>query len=528
MGQSNTKPHVEKAETFNPNGYLSKVELVSIKCVFNSLKSDFPDNFHCLEPKQFLERLGLPKEIEEAGVLLFKALSYLGSFPSSIVKGPVPLSLHAFLTAFVVLVGRLDKPDHPLSELLFFQALSILPNPEQEEQEQVKIEEATNTLEPPTQPGHARGLSLETLGIDFSDLDMDTADQEEENKGPEILCRDMVELLILLLWLGGNDDLAENQKIAKSSINHLEKSKDGTCISYKVFCEWKSTFSPHIFKPIQSFLIQSFAYVEPNKLQRVLPEDAIPRVDKTDILTHMHCTLISWALPEKTLNVKQWTRLYSSQQDGFSMNRFENHVFKYPGPTLLVMNIEARAPRRYSIQNTSDANKTQYMLVGVYVSQAWKNSKHFWGTHECFLFELEPHFDIYRPKSQNDHYIYYNHDTGVGFGAREEQGFSEFIISLQNTLQEGVYENEAYPGCPTFESGTRKNQDFKYLFETENIEVFGLGTEKDKDKQLKEWEFDKKEALRRSGLNIRKSDGQLDKELLKMAGIIDEDKRQDR
>lgn len=54
MGQSNTKPHVEKAETFNPNGYLSKVELVSIKCVFNSLKSDFPDNFHCLEPKQFL------------------------------------------------------------------------------------------------------------------------------------------------------------------------------------------------------------------------------------------------------------------------------------------------------------------------------------------------------------------------------------------------------------------------------------------------------------------------------------------
>lgn len=66
------------------------------------------------------------------------------------------------------------------------------------------------------------------------------------------------------------------------------------------------------------------------------------------------------------------------------------------------------------------------------------------------------------------------------------------------------------------------------MFETENIEVFGLGTEKDKDKQLKEWEFDKKEALRRSGLNIRKSDGQLDKELLKMAGIIDEDKRQDR
>lgn len=54
MGQSHTKPEIKTRQTFRPNKYLSKVELVSIKCVFNSLKSDFPDHFECIEPKNFL------------------------------------------------------------------------------------------------------------------------------------------------------------------------------------------------------------------------------------------------------------------------------------------------------------------------------------------------------------------------------------------------------------------------------------------------------------------------------------------
>ncbi|ORE12081.1 hypothetical protein BCV72DRAFT_310987 [Rhizopus microsporus var. microsporus] len=518
MGQSHTKPEIKTSQTFRPSKYLTKVELVSIKCVFNSLKSAFPDHFECIEPKNFLARLALPSEVEPAGVLLFKAFSYLGSYPACTAAGPVPLSLDAFLTAFVVFTGRLG---HELSETLFFQALSILPDP-------VKKKETPVTLEPPKKHGHSKGLSLEDLGVDFTDLDLDIQKKEKDD-GPEILCRDLVELFVLLLWLGSNEDHDENRRVATDIVDSLEKTKDDTCVSYRVFSEWKSNFSLHLFNPIQSFITQSFTYIE-RPSERISQEDTIPVPDQTDLLSHMHCTLLSWSLPEKALNVKKWTRLYSAQQDGFSMNRFESHVFKYPGPTLMVLKIEAQPPKRYSsLSIATETNAKQNMLVGVYVPQTWKNSKYFWGTNECFLFELEPNFDIFRSNERtvNDHYIYYHHDTGIGFGARAEKGF-DFTLLLENTLQGGVYENEAYPSSPVWMSFKRRKQDFKYIFETVDVEVFGLGTEKDKEKQLKEWEFERKEAQRRSGLNIRLSDGELDKELLKMAGIIDEDKRQDR
>jgi hypothetical protein len=175
------------------------------------------------------------------------------------------------------------------------------------------------------------------------------------------------------------------------------------------------------------------------------------------------------------------------------------------------------------------------MTLGAYIAQPWKQSRQFWGSDQCFLFELDPTFDIFRPIHTSNHYIYCHHEFGIGFGASNNLHPSTsnqggFILSLQNTLQEGIYENEAYPPQPSFESATqsRKHVDFCFKFETENIEVFGLGNEHDREKQAKEWKFERDEAARRAGLNIRQADGALDKELLKMAGIIDEDKRQDR
>ncbi|RCH88970.1 hypothetical protein CU098_009209, partial [Rhizopus stolonifer] len=356
-------------------------------------------------------RLDLPKELEEgAGLLLFKAFSFLGSYPSCQSEGPVPLSLNAFLTAFVVLTGHLDQPDQVFA--IYFTRTII--------------------------------LSLESLGIDFNDLEI----KPTLETGPEILCRDLIELVSLSLWLAGNHQLAENHQVAGATLINLDKSKEGTCLSHTVFQEWKSNLFPHFFKPIQNFLVQTFSFMERKPLE--LP--SIP----SDLLSRMDSTLLCWALGT---DVKIWSRLYSAQKDGFSMNRFESHVFKYPGPTLMLMRVE-----------TEDG---QRMLIGASVTQAWKCSRQFWGTEDCVLFELEPHFDIFRATKKNERYIHYDHETGIGFGARERAG--DFIISLRNTLQEGIYENEAYPRSPTFRSSTQRTRDFKHVFETENIEVFGLG-----------------------------------------------------
>ncbi|KAI8638140.1 TLD-domain-containing protein [Parasitella parasitica] len=566
MGQANTKPTEKRLSSlpaspknvFRPRKLVTRIELVSLQYVFNDLKSTFKDNFECIEPKKFLDYLQLPCQVEPAGVLLFKAFSYLGSYPSCTTAGPVPLSFDAFLTAFVVIVGYLDTATERVSENLFFQSLSVLPPPEDTNTAQTEVneqneggEEELVIVTKSSLNQESKGLSLAELGVDFNDVELDQGEEAAvSEEGTKILCRDLIELFVLLLWLGEADkeckhDFEGLRTMATSIVNNikpldmLSNSDDLPCISYASFCRWKRTFSPHLFKPLQSLVTKTFAYYEKSNQTRLLPKDQTPTPCETEILSPLYTTLLSWSLPEEILITKQWTRLYSADKDGFSMNRFESHVFKYPGPTLFVMRVDAVSTphaigsRKHSVEQQQHRS----MVIGAYITQPWKNSKHFWGTNQCFLFELDPSFDIFHPiinqkgVENNDHYIYYHHEFGIGFGSTTGSSQTrQFIISLKNTLQEGTYQNEAYPSQPSFESAiiSRKHQDFYYQFDTEDIEVFGLGNEKDREKQAKEWQFDKQEAARRAGLNLRQSDGQLDKELLKMAGIIDEDKRQDR
>ncbi|GAA5799064.1 hypothetical protein HPULCUR_004473 [Helicostylum pulchrum] len=440
---------------------------------------------------------------------------------------------------------RLDEETANLSESLFFQSLSVLPidndkttKEEEEEEEPVIVERPDDRTPSP------KGYSLADLGVDFSDLDFNTEDpskvkkdtDDDDDDGSKILNRDLIELFVLLLWLGEVDqpshDFNRIRELATFIVTKIKPSNTTStdelpCVSYDLFSHWKNSFSPHLFKPLQSFITKSFGYYNPTDDEtepRLLPQDKVPEPDTSDILTPLYSTLLSWALPETILITKQWTRLYSADQDGFSMNRFESHVFKYPGPTLFIMQVEETQHQRS-------------MILGAFITQSWKHSKHFWGSEQCFLFELDPNYDLFRPvvnkHAKYDHYIYYHHDFGIGFGATQGQLPPQpdaFILSLQNTLQQGQYTNKAYPSQPTFELATeaRRSVDFKYKFDTENIEVFGLGNEKDRERQAREWKFDQNEAERRSGLNIRKGDGELDKELLKLAGIIDEDNRQDR
>lgn len=440
----------------------------------------------------------------------------MGSYPNCTTAGPVPLSFDAFISAFVVLIGRLDEfPGCILSESLFFQSLSILPIPVEEA---VIVEQPKDT----NTDRSSKGFSLTELGVDFSDLDFNikAKDDDDSDDGSKILCRDLVELFVLLLWLGESDlpthDFRRIRHMAVSIVNNIKPSSEDEelpCISIHLFRQWKDAFSPHLFQPIQSLITKSFTYYNGDE-SRLLPPDKVPVADASDILTPLYSTILAWTLPETILITKQWTRLYSADQDGFSMNRFESHVFKYPGPTLLIMQVSSQG---------------KPMTLGAFITQPWKQSKHFWGSSECFLFELDPELDIFRSKPKTENYIYYHHDFGIGFGANENHATPNgFIMYLQNTLQEGLYQNEAYPSQPTFESATksRKHTNFTCPFDTENIEVFGLGNEKDRERQAREWKFDQQEAERRNGLNIRKSDGNVDKELLKMAGIIDE--RQER
>ncbi|CAO3610681.1 unnamed protein product [Cunninghamella echinulata] len=426
-----------------------------------------------------------------------------------------------------------------------------------------------------------------------------------------ILSSDLKELFVLALWIvhverNNGDDKKEHELIddilsVKSlatqlikniqSSSHLKRKKqqkqqqeeeeeeEEETITHDDFYTWKKRNAPNLFKTIQSFIYTQFTMklnyytsfktnynnnnnqheknddskgnvvVEEEKEEKegeeeehfdiILSQDRTPIPDQTDILTTNMCALLSWCLPEDYFTIKQWHRLYSGDKDGFSMNRFESHVFKYSGPTLILMKIQTT--------NNNNENDDGIKIIGGLITVPWKQSKHYWGNDQCFLFELYPTFECYRSKQgMNQQYIYCHSDFGFGFGGtsqymkpptltttstkshhQEESIIDQFMIYLDNSLQTGQYYHDFYPHHPTFEKSMIQQQTHSFkkkeAFETLHVEVFGLGNEKLTQLQKKAWQFEAKEALRRQGLQIRQSDGQVDKEILRMAGIIQGD-----
>ncbi|KAI7855780.1 TLD-domain-containing protein [Circinella umbellata] len=541
---------------------LKRIEHYSLHQVFDELKTEYPDHFECIEAKKFLEHLNLPPSVEQGGILLFKSFSYLGSYPNC--SSAVPLTFDAFLTAFVLLTGKMDNEDSPdsLFEDMFFESLASVHSStktlsiQQDDDEEHQPNEIQQTNDDSGDGGDggnnrkSKGLSLADLGVSFDDLDFTQdiskntdQDDDDDSDSAMILCHDLINLFTLILYiveLEKQEQEEENvnnikclEQMARTVVNSIQPTKDSQ-ISQPQFFAWKRRNAPYLFKTIQCFIYGKFALSGQSSVTTVsdiiLPEDSVSLPDTSDILTIPYCAMLCWFLPDVARRVKQWPRLYSANEDGFAMNRFERNVFRYPGPTLLMIQAE-------------EIKDHKTVVFGVYISELWKqSSKFYWGSNECFVFELWPTFQVYRASGRNDQYVYYHDDFGMAFGgtskssiapkktSQQEHGLdarSQFLLMLDNTLQQGVYAQERYPPLPTFENPTQAS--FHTKFETINIEVFGLGSEKARRVQEREWDFEKKEALRRSGLQFRQADGnQVDRELLRMAGIIDDDNRQER
>ncbi|KAI9310468.1 TLD-domain-containing protein [Dichotomocladium elegans] len=536
---------------------LTRIELFSLQQMFEELKTVHNDHVECIEQKDFLTHLNLPPPAEPAGVLLFNSFSYIGTHGTRGTEATA-LTFPSFIIAFAFLTGKMDGEEScPSFEHIFFESLAI-PRDQKAEVGNNAIEIAAEGVkEQPTQVDEistasrsSKGLSLADLGIDFSDLDFDTvgtpdAAGDEDTDDPRILVRDLTDLLNLIFWIvqmEKDDGLltdvnmqqtneGEIRELAERLVASIPVSKDS--VTQRQFFEWKERNAPNLYRTIQSFIYSRFAMsgqlLITTTSDLILTQDITSIPEISDILTLPYSTLLSWCLPAQVQKIKRWPRLYSANEDGFAMNRFESHVFKYPGPTLAVIQGEtSKGP----------------IILASYVHESWKQSKHYWGTENCFIVQLAPEFEVFTPTGRNSQYVYYHHDYGIGFGGtrkiaipptesslaaalKDHISHTGFVVALHNSLQEGIFCQEAYPDLPTYlNSATRAK--FHEPFETVNIEVFGLGDDKARKIQDREWEFEKREAQRRAGLQFRQADGKaVDKELLRMAGLIDEDNGQD-
>jgi len=164
-----------------------------------------------------------------------------------------------------------------------------------------------------------------------------------------------------------------------------------------------------------------------------------------------------------------WYRLYTSHIDGLSFNRFLNAILGYEGPTLVL------------IRDTQSSH-----IFGAYTSSAWKESKDYYGSSNCFLFGLVPTMTLIRPRCSHGYknYMYCNPKRrskgydglphGIGFGGT----FDHFRLFISESLQECT----ATTSDLTFEVGELlpSTSDIKLsrtTFSVESLEVWGVGSD---------------------------------------------------
>jgi len=111
-----------------------------------------------------------------------------------------------------------------------------------------------------------------------------------------------------------------------------------------------------------------------------------------------------------------------------------------------------------------------------------------------------------------------NSTLGLGIGGTVNSSLP-WRVWVDNALSTGKWTYDALSGGT--HSLTPPNMDaFHYSFRTTALVVYGLGTPAAINRQRAAHGFEAREAQKRAQVNVRNADGNVDRELLRMAGLI--------
>jgi len=168
----------------------------------------------------------------------------------------------------------------------------------------------------------------------------------------------------------------------------------------------------------------------------------------------------------------EFYRLYTSASDGLSFNRLMNALLGYGGPTLLII-------------------QSGKSIFGAFTASPWKESKDFYGNHDCFLYRLLPETTaVYRPSvgtsRSSNRFMYCNsfarsrgYDQqahGIGFGGSTTQPrlfLSESFDDCQAGSDDLTFENG--PLLAGRGSSSSSSSVADAIFEIDGLEVWGVG-----------------------------------------------------
>ncbi|KAJ8099179.1 TLD-domain-containing protein [Lipomyces tetrasporus] len=239
-------------------------------------------------------------------------------------------------------------------------------------------------------------------------------------------------------------------------------------------------------------------------------------------------------------------KLYVGSEAGFSMGSFEQKVFKWNAPTIVLISGYILAPEpkgarerafsdllppvRYGNSSGQVIKHNGKVTYGAVVNTSWKIShKECFGDNSTALFQLEPVQDVFRSSGYNGNYVYFSKSLGLGFGnlppkqhshqnhGAPQYAFGDLSLTLDHALEFGVFR---HVGSETFRSSQiREHVDFEDRFAITELEVWGCGADEVLREQARLWAWEEKEALLRKNVNLSK-DIEESRALLEMAGLV--------
>ncbi|KAF3081838.1 Restriction of telomere capping protein 5 [Orbilia oligospora] len=376
--------------------------------------------------------------------------------------------------------------------------------------------------------------------------------------------KDLTKLVMLLLVIApldpqeslatyverySGDALVDLRRAAESIVRSM--SIDGKPILWTGFSKSIKRSLPHLFdgfKPLyEHFLFSKRLNMNKNpSLHLPLTPPLLQHYGT--ILTPTILNQLSFFLKGETL-YRRLRKLYIGSDDGFSMGMFEQKVFKWRAPTILLVSgsrmgtpstsreksfSDSLSPKRFpdSITDSND-DDNETLTFGVYIDVMWKiTHKECFGTSDTQIFQLHPIHEVFETSKAHSDYIYWNKSAGIGFGAplpRIKAGdpvlhmnLGAVSLILDESLEFGVFTHSSSGGGAyhTSDLGVGgRSEDWQERFNIEEIEVWGVGGEEEAKEQARQWAWDEAEAMRRRNVQLG-DDVEANRALLEMAGII--------
>lgn len=236
--------------------------------------------------------------------------------------------------------------------------------------------------------------------------------------------------------------------------------------------------------------------------------------------------------------------LYLGGSAGFSLGSFEQKVFNWHAPTILLVSgsrvpsipvggrertfADTLPPKRFP-DSSSGKSKTDRVVYGVYLDVPWKHTnKEAIGTASSLLFQLAPIHEVFHASTISKYYATFT-KAGISFGsppprAKPVSGLSSHralgavSLLLDSSLEFGVFTHDSQGGGSFHPSQTRRS-DWQDRFEIDSLEVWGCGGDEEAERQRAAWAFEAREAEARKHLKLGK-DIEADRALLEMAGLV--------